>query len=449
MISNLNFKLKDFGQIRNADMNLGKINIVGGLNSSGKSTSSKILYSFLRANSNTKKEVAEPDLVKNLLDFTLDLLRFSSRAWIDDDENCEKVCDKIEQILDSDSVKSKHREVVGNKKTITKQIIVNEFDVINKFYKLKDIYQNEYKIKEEYRVLLDKSYLKLEELVTIFEEDGDDLFKTVLNSVIKREFGKNTSGLNDVILSGEFNNEKFCYSLNVNNDSEPKINGWFVIEDVFYIDSFSILDGRSKGGSQRTDHIQHVFGSLGNDDESQEWGDEIKNKKIVDIFNQIKEITGGMFVSDEENIIFQAYEQEFLMKNTASGIKQLGIIQMLLDLRKLKENCFLIIDEPEVNLHPEWQVKYAQILTLLAKELDITLYINTHSPLFIEAIRTYSKKYDLLDDTNFYLTLCADDNSDKYEIKQVPTNDLNIIFNTLGKPYKLLSKISIETEFKL
>ena len=80
------------------------------------------------------------------------------------------------------------------------------------------------------------------------------------------------------------------------------------------------------------------------------------------------------------------------MSNTASGVKQIGVLQSLLANRKLSPGSFLIIDEPEVNLHPEWQVKFAGILVLLAKDLDITLYINTHSPLFIQAIDAYSER---------------------------------------------------------
>ena len=78
------------------------------------------------------------------------------------------------------------------------------------------------------------------------------------------------------------------------------------------------------------------------------------------------------------------------MKNTASGIKEIGIIQILLNHRKLKDNSFLIIDEPEVNLHPDWQVKFAEIIVFLAKRLNIHIYINSHSPMFIEAISIFS-----------------------------------------------------------
>ena len=92
------------------------------------------------------------------------------------------------------------------------------------------------------------------------------------------------------------------------------------------------------------------------------------------------------------------------MTNTASGVKQIGILQLLLANRKLKPGSFLIIDEPEVNLHPEWQFKFAEILVLLVKELNITIYVNTHSPMFIEAIEVFSDFYDLKDDTYYYLT---------------------------------------------
>ena len=81
------------------------------------------------------------------------------------------------------------------------------------------------------------------------------------------------------------------------------------------------------------------------------------------------------------------------MGDTSSGIKQIGIIQILLANRKLKENSLLIIDEPEVNLHPEWQIKFAEILCILANDLNVYVYINTHSPMFIEAMSIFSEYY--------------------------------------------------------
>ena len=64
-------------------------------------------------------------------------------------------------------------------------------------------------------------------------------------------------------------------------------------------------------------------------------------------------------------------------------------------------DSYLIMDEPEVHLHQEWQVKLAQILVLLVKDLNVNLFINSHSHQFIEAIEVYSIKYGLRDETNF------------------------------------------------
>lgn len=135
------------------------------------------------------------------------------------------------------------------------------------------------------------------------------------------------------------------------------------------------------------------------------------------------------------------------MHNTASGIKQIGIIQLLLSNRKLKENCFLIIDEPEVNLHPDWQFKLANILMLLVKKLNVSIYINTHSPLFIEAINAFSEYYDLDDETNYYLAEKSDEN-DLFNLNEVKSSELSKIYDNLGKPYFAIDQVRLEKELE-
>ena len=74
--------------------------------------------------------------------------------------------------------------------------------------------------------------------------------------------------------------------------------------------------------------------------------------------------------------------------------KQLGILQVLLN-NELTRNTFLILDSPEANLHPDFQVKLAEILAP-SKELNITLYITTHSPFMAEAFEVYARYYSIL-----------------------------------------------------
>ena len=106
----------------------------------------------------------------------------------------------------------------------------------------------------------------------------------------------------------------------------------------------------------------------------------------------------------------------------------------------------MLFRSPEVNLHPEWQIKFAKILVLLVKELDLSIYIASHSPFFIEAIELYSQYYDLIDDSYFYLTEKAEEY--RYDIVNVDSNNLEEIYRNLGQPYDILDELKIELMFK-
>lgn len=124
----------------------------------------------------------------------------------------------------------------------------------------------------------------------------------------------------------------------------------------------------------------------------------------------------------------------------------MGILQILLENRKLNENSFLIMDEPEVHPHPEWQLKLAKILVLLSKELNVNLFINSHSPQFIEAMEVYSGKYGFSEETKFYLSQ-EESESGKYNVNEIERKNLTTLYNNLGTPYDKIDEIRIENAF--
>lgn len=75
----------------------------------------------------------------------------------------------------------------------------------------------------------------------------------------------------------------------------------------------------------------------------------------------------------------------------------------MLEKGQLNRGDVLLIDEPEVNLHPEWQVVFAEILVLLQKEVGLIIYVNTHSPYFARAIEVKMAEYGIASKGNFYL----------------------------------------------
>ena len=120
---------------------------------------------------------------------------------------------------------------------------------------------------------------------------------------------------------------------------------------------------------------------------------------------------------------------------------------MLVNNNQLARNDFLIIDEPEVNLHPEWQVRLAELLVLLVHDLNVTVYVNSHSPHFIEAIEVLSVKYGLRDETRFYMTSFVEE-FNKYDFVKLDYSNLRELYRNLGNPYNEINKIRLENDLK-
>ena len=185
--------------------------------------------------------------------------------------------------------------------------------------------------------------------------------------------------------------------------------------DIFYLESISILD-LNDSHFLGLDHIVHVRECL-----------KVKRQSVSHLTSKIQNIINEDYLS-------------------SAGIKQIAIIQILLENNTLGRNSFLIIDEPESNLHPDWQIKFAEILVLLAKEMNITVYLNSYSPIFIEAMSLYSQYYGLIDETNFYLTKRQE--NDKFDFKKIDPKNMGEVYENLTRPYDTLDRLKAEIIFK-
>jgi predicted ATPase len=155
-------------------------------------------------------------------------------------------------------------------------------------------------------------------------------------------------------------------------------------------------------------------------------------------FQQIKKLIKGEIYYDslEDNIFYKkaGLKNKLNMNHTANGIKMFGFLQILILNGTLKKGCTLIFDEPEIHLHPSWQLEYAKMICEVATE-GIQVLVNSHSPYMIEALALYAKKAHL--NSHFYL---ANKRHETSHIENVSDN-LERIYEKLAEPIGVLEEL--------
>ena len=422
MAAEMLLEIENLGLINKANLDIGKINVIVGKNSTGKSTSSKFLFSLLTAASSEGTQLANMDIHSKLLNFVL--------YW--GTKGSQEMDDKFKQIRNSLMRHSVSSEL---------------FD---------DIYSNIALTLENYD-FKDKDLCidDLNDLFRIIKLNKDEYSRyiTVFNALIESEYGSSLNRFSNAHIKfhGNYNGVEFNQDIKIgvekrkSNISKDFLN-YFNFQNVIYIDSPSILENNPRSSQYHLRVLERKLKKIKNPEEI--YSDEFF-KDLNDFKRRIDELIGGNFeyVPSEDVFIFKKDDETFSMENTASGLKQLATIQLLLDNNELTKNSFLILDEPEINLHPGFQVEFAKILVLAARDLNITLYINTHSPFFAEAIEAYSRYYNLIDDTNFYLTEKVD-GIDKYNYNLLDNDEIIEVYDNLGNPFDIIHKIKVQADLK-
>lgn len=85
----------------------------------------------------------------------------------------------------------------------------------------------------------------------------------------------------------------------------------------------------------------------------------------------------------------QDNEESLKLHTTSSSINQLSTLYLYWKYWAGESNNFLIIDEPEQNLHPENQIKLTELLIQFANRNNNRVLIATHSPLIADVINNY------------------------------------------------------------
>ncbi len=90
MLNDMVLNISDFGPIDEANIEIGRINVVAGKNGTGKSTFSKILYCFLNAASDEGVKLANKSIRDKLSEFIFHWSNKVSEEYHDEESKLKK-----------------------------------------------------------------------------------------------------------------------------------------------------------------------------------------------------------------------------------------------------------------------------------------------------------------------------------------------------------------------
>ena len=168
--------------------------------------------------------------------------------------------------------------------------------------------------------------------------------------------------------------------------------------------SFFMLDGKGVVSAEQ-EHLIKSIRKYNRLEYDNIFDSLFAEKSLEEIYAILNDVVEGkiLFQNDGIRMENKKFSKPINVNNLSTGLKTFVILKILLERGILKEKDVLILDEPEIHLHPKWQMQYAQIIVLLQKFFDLSIIVTTHSADFLAAIEYYAKKHGNIDKCKFYL----------------------------------------------
>lgn len=417
--------LENVGKVQEADIKLDGITLIAGENNTGKSTVGKMLFCIFESFYKIERQISQErinTIGRHIANFYHETFNRAGRKYSVHDLAAEFVHNK--------------EQYVGDSRIIRK--------AIENFFENREINFDAIAYQDTLEQLADKIYSVL------FIEDTE-IRKAILQRTLDSEFGMKIGFLNNESnyskIQLEIRNSKIEFEV-INNENINIIQDMSLNKEIIYIDDPFVLDDLQDLLPYRSvyglNHRDSLLDKIVRVKDTRDFGalDEILvNKKLERIFETMNGICDGDLTVSEDggNYSYRTSELNgtLEMSNLSTGIKSFIILKTLLRNGSINDNGVVILDEPEIHLHPEWQLKFAEVIVLIQKEFGVNILLNTHSPYFLNAIEIYVKKYGIEKKCKFYLT---DDNEGRTNIKDV-TDQTELIYEKLARPLQDLENL--------
>ena len=219
-----------------------------------------------------------------------------------------------------------------------------------------------------------------------------------------------------------------------NNECVDKVLDIDLLNKAVFIDDPSVMEGLSNVRKNTRSSMERTLVSYMREAQFVRPGEDViertlNKNKLKDIYSVINEAVDGSFVERNGELCFQEKDHTYAIKlnNLSYGLKSFVQLKYLLERNILKRGDVLIFDEPEIHLHPQWQILFARLVVLLQREFELSVIVTSHSYFFVDAIDLYTQKYGTASTAHFYV---AEENSESASFHEVTHDPEDLYLST-------------------
>ena len=434
----MRLQINNFAKIGQSDIILDGITIIAGENNTGKSTVGKILFSLFNALCDIEDKVRKERLAE-IRNTTFTILQ-NNIIGLDISRNTLT----RNSLRLSRQIRQQIKETFEENSEITKQDILEMVeDELNVWDDLRAGMTH-----YEWDGLVEQLTQNISEILELSEKDiirevitgyFGNVFHDQISSLVNKD---NAATLLRLEIKGR--NNTVVFEENRCKEFESEID---LTNKAIYIDNPFIIDELASSSSMNP--MNKLLKELLADTEDTEAMDGIietlrAKEKLSDIYDALARVVDGNIernkVDDEFYLKSDCFEEPLSFHNLSAGMKSFVVLKMLVEKGCIKEKDVIILDEPEIHLHPQWQVAYAELIVLLQKHFDLNIVVTTHSPYFVDAINLFSCKYDIDKKVNYYLST----NMGAVAKMENVTDHIDAIYKKMASPIQILDTLRYE-----
>lgn len=410
-------ELKNIGAIISATVEINGITVIAGENSTGKSTVGKALYAFFNTLHDYEQKIKayRIESIENILDYF-----FRDRHYtVDTGAIAEKIVANQNQYIE-----------------ITPRNLIELFSDIDRLELRKAQYYTD---------------SGLDEIAQRIRKSLSVTNSGVLNYIIKKQIDGEFNGQCRNLSTDAPGEIKLCIrkediKLSIDNEQNCILNNPIDLNtEVIYLDDPFVMDEGSRITLRALyyyengflDHREHLKKKLVSRADQNVVDAIVADESFNTIYQSISKVCNGDIIRSQRNGL--QYQDKKLneplnIRNLSTGLKTFAILKMLLTNGFLEYNGTIVLDEPEIHLHPEWQLVFAELIILLQKEFHMNILLNTHSPYFLRAIEVYAAKHQIDDNCRYYLSKM----DEKGAVIEDVTEEREKIYKILARPLQKL-----------